>query len=670
MQGHHVSLAQQLLEAVLGFVVVGVVRDDPQTQPGQPPPQRTADGTQAHQPGGESSDLAAAEPLIWDAAVAKDVAAADIRVCGQQVTGGGQEQGHRHLGDRVSVAARGVQHRDAGRGGSWDVDVVGVPAGGRDRAQAQLEHRSAHRVAFHHNNIGGFGSDPVGQLLGAVDPQRGLNDPRVVHHVGQLPELGEPRSTQRGCHQGAWSRRHECQCWRTVTPVSREDVTIGIDVGSTAVKAVAADADGHVTARVRIPHQLRVPAPDRLEHDADEAWRRGPLAALDQLGSVPTPGGGRFGDGAVVDRRRLRGQAHHAGIAVRRRRGRVRAPTTSRFRRWARPPSFCAGPPPKRPTRPDTGRHRRWPTTRWRARRLIDFATAATAFPLFDGTGWNPTACADRGARVEQMPRVETIGAAAGQVHGTKAVLAIGAIDALCEQIVAGADHDGDVLVLCGTTLIVWTTIPEARQVPGLWTIPHTAAGKSQIGGASNAGGLFLGWVDRVVGPGDPMAVDPRRVPVWSPYIRGERTPFHDPDRRAVLDALDLTHDAASLRRAAYEASGFVVRQLIELSGAAVARIVVAGGGTRVRPWMQAIADATGRPVEVSGVAEGAALGAAFLGRMAVGLETTITDAARWASTERIVEPDPGWAAAIEDRYQRFLELGNRRCSAIPPAAF
>ncbi len=30
-------------------------------------------------------------------------------------------------------------------------------------------------------------------------------------------------------------------------------------------------------------HQLRVPAPDRLEHDADEAWRRGPLAALGQL---------------------------------------------------------------------------------------------------------------------------------------------------------------------------------------------------------------------------------------------------------------------------------------------------------------------------------------------------------------------------------------------------
>jgi sugar (pentulose or hexulose) kinase len=456
-----------------------------------------------------------------------------------------------------------------------------------------------------------------------------------------------------------------------VTPVSRNGVTIGIDIGSTAVKAVAADADGRVTAGVRIPHRLRVPAPNRLEHDADEAWQRGPLAALNQL--APGPEIRAVAVSAMVPSLTAvdsSGTPVTPGLLYGDERGRVPGADdqplpalgeAAEFLRWTAAEA------------PDAAGY--WPAPAVANHALageavIDFATAATAFPLFDGTGWNPTACADRGATVEQMPRVETFGAVAGQVRGTGAVLSIGAIDALCEQIVAGADRDGEVLVMCGTTLIVWTTIPEARQVPGLWTIPHTTAGKSQIGGASNAGGLFLGWVDRVVGPGDPMSVDPRRVPVWSPYIRGERTPFHDPDRRAVLDALDLTHDAASLRRAAYEASGFVVRQLIELSGASVSRIVAAGGGTRVRPWMQAIADATGRPVEVSGVAEGAALGAAFLGRIAAGLETTIADAARWASTERVVEPDPGWATAIEDRYQRFLELGNRRSGALPPEAF
>jgi xylulokinase len=206
----------------------------------------------------------------------------------------------------------------------------------------------------------------------------------------------------------------------------------------------------------------------------------------------------------------------------------------------------------------------------------------------------------------------------------------------------------------------VWITIPEYREVPGLWTVPHTTAGRFQIGGPSNAGGLFLGWLNRLVTE-DNSTVQPGRVPVWSPYLRGERVPYHDPDRRAALDGLDLTHGGAAVRRAGYEASCFVVRQFIDLSGVPAARIVATGGGTRVQSWMQAIADATGLPVEVSAVPEGAALGAAFLGRMAAGLETSAADAARWAATERVVEPDPAWSQPMQDRYARFLELGRAK---------
>ena len=456
-----------------------------------------------------------------------------------------------------------------------------------------------------------------------------------------------------------------------MTPVSRDEVTIGIDIGSTAVKAVAADAQGRVVARARIPHELRVPTPDRLEHDADQAWRRGPLAAVEQIARpdalavavsamVPSltavdAGGHPITPGLLYGDSRGRAPGPHSTDTD----GPLPPGEAAEFLRWTATQA------------PDAAGY--WPAPAvanyaLAGEAVIDFPTAYTALPLFDGAGWSIEACAERGATVDRMPRVEAPGVATGRLRGTDVVLAVGAIDALCEQMVAGADGDGDVLVLCGTTLIVWVTIPEPRQVPGLWTIP-TMTGKTQIGGASNAGGLFLGWVDRVLGPGDPATVDPRRVPVWSPYLRGERTPFHDPDRRGVLDGLDLTHDAATLRRAAYEASGFVVRQLIELSGVNLSRIVAAGGGTRVEPWLRAIADATGRPVEVSGVAEGAALGAAFLSRMAVGRESSITDAARWAAVERVVQPDPAWTSPMEDRYRRFLELGSRpsRSSTVAP---
>ena len=64
------------------------------------------------------------------------------------------------------------------------------------------------------------------------------------------------------------------------------EVTVGIDIGTTSVKAVAADADGTIVARARVPHRFRVPEPDRFEHDAERAWRRGPRRALAALGDI------------------------------------------------------------------------------------------------------------------------------------------------------------------------------------------------------------------------------------------------------------------------------------------------------------------------------------------------------------------------------------------------
>src|SRR5206468_9922421 len=127
--------------------------------------------------------------------------------------------------------------------------------------------------------------------------------------------------------------------------------------------------------------------------------------------------------------------------------------------------------------------------------------------------------------------------------------------------------------------------------------------------------------------------------------------------RRARLVDLDLTHDAAAVRRAAYEAAGFVTRRMIDASPIPARRIVATGGGTRVDGWIQALADYTGLPVHVCAVPEGGALGAAFLARLAAGLETSMADAARWARTARVVDPDPQWATAVEDRYARFCEV-------------
>jgi xylulokinase len=261
--------------------------------------------------------------------------------------------------------------------------------------------------------------------------------------------------------------------------------------------------------------------------------------------------------------------------------------------------------------------------------------------------------------RVEQLPKLAPTGSACGRVGGPDGPeLAPGCIDAFAEQLVAGADDDGDVLVILGTTLIVWAVTSREDPVPDHYVIPHTAPGKVLVGGPSNAGGLFLNWVDGLLGEGAPPT-DPGRVPVWAPFPRGERVPLNDPERRGLLGGLDLTHTAGAIRRAAFEASGFVTRRMIDASKIDARRIVATGGGTRVDQWVQALADTTALPVDCVAVPEGGALGSAWLARIAAGLEepAAMTEGRRWARTGRRVEPDARWAPAVATRYDEFLEL-------------
>ena len=59
-------------------------------------------------------------------------------------------------------------------------------------------------------------------------------------------------------------------------------VTVGIDIGTTSVKAAAVDANGEIVARTRIGHRLIAPTSDRFEHDPQAAWIDGVLAGVDR----------------------------------------------------------------------------------------------------------------------------------------------------------------------------------------------------------------------------------------------------------------------------------------------------------------------------------------------------------------------------------------------------
>lgn len=451
-------------------------------------------------------------------------------------------------------------------------------------------------------------------------------------------------------------------------------MTVGIDVGTSSVKAVAADGNGRVLARARIPHALVTDTPYRLEHDARAAWCEGPRRALDEVvGRLRADGqavpravavsamvpsltpvdteGKPIGPGVLYDDER--GRSGHGGD-----RDPTRSLETLALLTWA-----AATYPAARGY---------WPAQAVANRALggraaVDLGTAFSTGPLFGGDGWDALRCARAGVDRSQLPDMVMFGELIGGVERLPgAALVAGGVDALCEEMVAGPLVPGDVLVVCGSTLVVWVVaeselssvdhLTRLQPSDGLWRLPSLTKGLTMVGGPSNAGGLFLDWVDHLIRPATDAGLDPRGVPVWRPFLRGERVPFHDPGLRGGLAGLDVTQTPAALRRAAYEASAMALRLIVERAGARPTRIVASGGGSQVRGWLRAIADVTGVPVEPVAVPEGAALGAAWLARIGARLETSIDDAGRWAAYGSVVEPDPRWIGPCAERYQRYVQ--------------
>ena len=439
-------------------------------------------------------------------------------------------------------------------------------------------------------------------------------------------------------------------------------VTVGIDIGTTSVKTVAADGEGEVVARARIPHRVVSTDPGRFEHDPQSAWIDGVMGAWEQVAAgiagrpvaavtvsamVPSMCGVDSA-GTPATPGLLYGDARGRGV------GSGTGATDGEavgFARW------LAG---------REGVEALWPAQAVANRALcgvaaIDSATAMAMAPMSDGQGWAPDLLEELGMASEQLPAISAGAVAIGECDGVP--VSAGAIDVMGEQLVAPCGDPGDVLVMCGTTLLPWVMTGEWVEIDGLWTFPSARAGIMTVGGASNAGGLFIDRVRALVGDPaseDLLALDGDDLPVWMPYPRGERTPLHDPDRRAELLDLHIGHTSAHVLMAAYEAAGFVVRHHIDLSGLRADRIVAVGGGTQSPAWMQALADTTGLAVHVSAEPYSAALGAAYHSRVTAGLEADTSQARRWGRVSHRVEPRTRHAAAAEGRYRRFRQATDR----------
>ena len=77
--------------------------------------------------------------------------------------------------------------------------------------------------------------------------------------------------------------------------------------------------------------------------------------------------------------------------------------------------------------------------------------------------------------------------------------------------------------MIFGATLIVWAVVDDWVEAPGLWTLPHTVAGKVLVGGPSNAGALFVDWARALLAGRQASAVPGRPPPSGGLTVRQRR---------------------------------------------------------------------------------------------------------------------------------------------------
>jgi xylulokinase len=269
---------------------------------------------------------------------------------------------------------------------------------------------------------------------------------------------------------------------------------------------------------------------------------------------------------------------------------------------------------------------------------------------------------------VLESPERAGVVASTGLLQGTP--VAAGAGDQPAAAIGVGVDRPGAVSVVLGTSGVVLAALPgyahdaQAR----VHAFCHAVPGTWQAMGVMLSAAGSLEWFREALAPDAPFDGLVAEAEAWAPgaeglvflpYLSGERTPHADPDARGAFVGLTLRHDRGGLVRAVLEGVAFGLRDSLDLIrelGVEARAARVSGGGARSRLWLEIVASALGVPLELTESEEGSAFGGALLGGVAAGAFEDVRHAvARCVRVADVVEPNLSWQdtyAELHDRYR------------------
>jgi xylulokinase len=259
---------------------------------------------------------------------------------------------------------------------------------------------------------------------------------------------------------------------------------------------------------------------------------------------------------------------------------------------------------------------------------------------------------------------------ASGPLSGV--AVAAGAGDCAAAALGVGVDHPGPASIVLGTSGVVFAALPgyRADEQARVHVFCHAVPGAWHAMGVMLSAAGSLQWLHDTIAPDTPFDALAAEAEVWGPgaegllflpYLQGERTPHADPDARGAFTGLQLRHDRGALVRAVLEGVAFGLRDSLELLralGVGVSSARVSGGGARSELWLRICASVLGVPIERTVVEEGSAFGAALLGGVAGGVFGDVHEAV--ASTVRVrdvVEPVAEWRDAYDELHARYTAL-------------
>ena len=451
---------------------------------------------------------------------------------------------------------------------------------------------------------------------------------------------------------------------------------VGLDVGTTGVKALALSPEGAVVGRAKEEYPLSIPQPGWAEQDPDD-WVRAARTALGRLGVE----GGRVGlsgqmHGLVVlDAQRhvlrpailwndQRAGAECAEIEERIGLGRLIELTGNRAL-----PGFTA---PKllwlRRHEPEVYEriaHVLLPKDYVRLQlfgeRETDVADASGTL-LFDVAGrrWSHDVLEALEIPLEWLPPARESTEVAGA--GDQAAGAVG----------VGVVSPGPASVVLGTSGVVFAPLPAFAPDPEgrVHVFCHAVPGTWHAMGVMLSAAGSLSWFSRTFAAGEPYDRLDTEAERWGPgaegalflpYLAGERTPHADPDARGAFVGLSLRHDRGALVRAVLEGVAYGLRDSLELLrelGCTVEVGRVSGGGAQSALWLKIVSSVLGLPLQRTAADEGAAHGAALLAGVAEGVFADIGEAVRAGVRVREeIEPDPEWERVYDEGHARFRDL-------------